>query len=82
MTHKVEKPPTFFIGPVQAVQVNEVDASSSQNMCSQVDPVVWLNVKEEPEDADNPSSSTMFNDINHVQQNIESMQDIQIPVKM
>jgi len=53
-----------------------VDVSSSKTVCSQQDPAIWLNVKEEPADED--SHTTKFD--TNVQQPIEPKEDIQIQV--
>jgi len=71
--HKEEKPYQHLTGPEQAVKVNQVDASSSQPVCGQLDPVIWVNVKEEPVDED--SHVTMFD--NNIQQPIEPEEDIE-----
>merc|ERR1712029_362460 len=73
MTHKGEEPYQHFTGREQAVKVNKVDASSSQKVYSQRDPVIWLNVKQEPVDED--SHVTMFD--TDVQEPIEPKEDIE-----
>jgi len=73
MTHKGEETYQPFTGPEQAVKLNQLDASSSQKVCGQRDPVIWLNVKEEPVDED--SHVTMFD--TDVQEPIEPEEDIE-----